>query len=239
MGKRLILCLGVVAVALGASAAGYVRYLTFEPDGGAYPVRGIDISHHQGAIDWAAVAADGVDFAYIKATEGGDFRDPRFVANWAGAGAAGIARGAYHFFTLCRPGAVQAANFIAAVPPTPGMLRPVVDLEYGGNCSARPSPAALLTEVRDFLAALEAHYGSKPLLYLTRGFHADYLDGALVDYPLWVRSLYFEPGYPAREWSIWQFHDRGRRAGIAGPVDLNVFRGDRAAFEGLLTAPAQ
>ena len=225
-------------VLLGAAGAGYVRYLNFAPDAGAYPVRGIDVSHHQGPIDWATVAADGVDFAYIKATEGGDFTDTRFAENWTGADAAGIVRGAYHFFTLCRSGTLQAANFTAVVPPTPGMLPPVVDLEYGGNCRARPAPAALRTELADFLAALEAHYGVKPVLYVTRTFHADYLDGELEDYAVWVRSLYFAPGYPARPWLLWQFHDRGRRAGISGPVDLNVFRGDRRAFERLLTAAA-
>ena len=99
----------------------------------------------------AAVAADGVDFAYIKATEGGDFHDTRFAKNWTGAGAAGTVRGAYHFFTLCRSGTVQAANFIAIVPPAPGMLPPVVDLECVGNCSARPAKAELMTELKDWL----------------------------------------------------------------------------------------
>ena len=234
--KTVVRIFGTALVGLAAVAVGYAHYLTFEPDAGAYPVRGIDVSHHQGPIDWAAVAADGVDFAYIKATEGGNFRDTRFAENWTGAGAAGIARGAYHFFTLCRSGTLQAANFTAVVPPTPGMLPPVVDLEYGGNCSARPAPAALRTELADFLAALAAHYGVKPVLYVTRAFHADYLDGELEGYAVWARSLYFAPAYPARPWLLWQFHDRGRRAGISGPVDLNVFRGDRREFERLLTA---
>ncbi len=236
--RPLTLLLGTVVVVLGVAAAGTIHYLNFEPDAGAYPVRGIDVSHHQGLIDWAAVAADGVEFAYIKATEGGDFAGTRFAENWRGAGAAGIVRGAYHFFTLCRSGIVQAANFTAVVPTTPGMLPPVVYLEYGGNCGARPVPAALRTELEDFLAALEAHYGVKPVLYVTRAFHADYLDGALEDYAVWARSLYFQPGYPAHPWSFWQFHDRGRRTGIAGPVDLNVFHGGRAAFERLLRPAA-
>src|SRR3954453_12196349 len=64
---------------------------------------GVDVSNHQGEIDWRPVAADDMSFAYIKATEGGDFIDDRFRPNWDGAAAAGLDRGAYHFFTLCRP----------------------------------------------------------------------------------------------------------------------------------------
>src|SRR6185295_7868151 len=91
----------------------------WHPSDGLYPRQGIDVSHYQGRIDWAALPAQGVDFAYIKASEGGDLRDDAFQANWAGARRAGIARGAYHYFTLCRPGAAQAANFIAAAPADP------------------------------------------------------------------------------------------------------------------------
>ncbi len=80
----------------------------------------------------------GIDFAYIKAAAGGDFVDEQFPANWSGASAAGLCRGAYHFFTLCRPGAAQANNFRRTVPAAPG-ARSVVDLEFDWNCSGRPS----------------------------------------------------------------------------------------------------
>ena len=95
----------------------------WHPSDRDFPSQGIDVSHHQGPIEWPLLPRQGVDFAYIKATEGGDFRDSAFAANWAGARAAGIARGAYHFFTLCRSGADQAANFIAAVPADPVRTR--------------------------------------------------------------------------------------------------------------------
>src|SRR5690349_7236247 len=69
---------------------------------------GVDVSAHQGTIDWPTVAADGVSAAYLKATEGATFRDPAFAHNWQQARAAGLQVGAYHFFTLCRGGAEQA-----------------------------------------------------------------------------------------------------------------------------------
>jgi len=74
MGKaRLALGIGV-AVALMAAVLGglaYFYYLNFSPDHARYPIRGIDVSQHQGTIDWQLVASDGVQFAVIKATEGG------------------------------------------------------------------------------------------------------------------------------------------------------------------------
>ncbi len=225
---------GAVTVGLVLLGAGYAVYLGFAPERAAYPVQGIDVSHHQGEIDWPAVRADGVDFAYIKATEGGDFRDPRFAANWRAAGRAGLPRGAYHFFTLCRPGADQARNFITTVPASADALPPAVDLEFVGNCARRPARAEFLRELRTFLGALEDRYRVKPILYTTHDFYDRYLRGEFSSYGFWLRSLYFEPQFPDRAWLFWQFHDRGRRRGIAGPVDLNVYRYDRAAFLRLL-----
>src|SRR5262245_17581145 len=77
---------------------------------------GIDVSAHQGDIEWTRVAADDIEFVYVKATEGRDFVDARFAANWWDAGAAGLDRGAYHFFTLCTPGTAQAEHFLSIAP---------------------------------------------------------------------------------------------------------------------------
>ena len=160
----------LLLVALGVGAWQYA--IRWHPDDARYPSQGIDVSHHQGTIDWGLLPAQGVDFAYIKATEGSDHRDLRFFDNWAGAERARVPHGAYHFFTLCGPGAAQAANFIAMVPVERMTLPPAVDLEFGGNCAARPSPAALRTELSAFIAVVEAHYRRPVTLYLTREFDA-------------------------------------------------------------------
>ncbi|WP_206376908.1 GH25 family lysozyme [Sphingomonas sp. G-3-2-10] len=197
----------------------------WKPSESRYPRQGIDVSHHQGAIDWIAVAeSDQVDFAYIKATEGGDHRDRRFPENWAGAGSAEISRGAYHFFTLCTPGDVQARNYIATVPKTPLMLPPVIDLEFGGNCEGRPSPDALVVELMIFIRAVEAHYGQQVILYLTREFDAGYAISTRVPRRLWLRGLVWEPKWGARPWTIWQASSFRSVAGIKGRVDWNVIR---------------
>ena len=189
-----------------------------------FPRQGIDVSHHQGVIDWRPLPAQGVDFAYIKATEGGDHRDRRFAANWAGARNAGIARGAYHFFTLCRSGADQAANFIAAVPNDPDALPPAVDLEYLGNCAGRPRMRDFHAELATYLRAVEAHYRKPVLLYLTEEFDRAYQVSARVPRPLWLRRLLVEPDFGARPWTIWQVSNFRRLDGIDGRVDWNVAR---------------
>jgi lysozyme len=148
---------GVVAVvAVLAGVFWFVFVSNWRPplrDGERY---GVDVSAHQGEIDWRRVAADDIEFAYIKASEGGGFTDSRFGQNWRPAGKAGLDRGAYHFFTLCRPGGEQARHFLAVAPPEPRTLAPAVDLELAANCSRRPPVSAVNTELRAFLEIVKA-----------------------------------------------------------------------------------
>ncbi len=180
---------------------------------------GIDVSHHNGAVEWPRVAATQVSFVYIKATEGVAHVDPRFQANWQGAGQAGLARGAYHFYLLCRPGLAQAANFIRQVEVGAHILPPAVDLEHAHNCAPQGGHAETLAEITAYLAAIEAEYGAVPVIYTTPAFHAEWLAGEGFErHPLWIRRLGAAPDLPH---AIWQYDMRGRVAGIAGPVDLN------------------
>lgn len=192
-------------------------------------VQGVDVSWHQGAIDWRTLAADEIAFAYIKATEGGDHVDERFAFNWREAAAAGLYRGAYHFFTLCQPGARQAANFIAVVPREAGALPAAVDLEHMGPCRQGPTMTDIVGEARIFMDALEAHYGVRPIIYTTREFHDAYLRDVTGE-RFWIRSIGVPPRFRERDWIIWQHHNRGHKRGVSGPIDLNAFRGDLAAL---------
>ncbi|WP_200949783.1 MULTISPECIES: GH25 family lysozyme [unclassified Lysobacter] len=220
--------IGLAASAVLVVALAWLWFLHWQPDRTRYPLRGIDVSHHQGAIDWRAVAADDVAFAYLKASEGGDHRDRRFDRNRREARAAGLAVGAYHFFTWCKPGAEQALNFIAAAPPDADALPPALDLEFGGNCGRSPDGVQLRRELDTYLALVEAAYGRPVLLYVTPEFFAAHR----LDLParaLWRRRIVRAPDASAR-WTLWQYHNRGSVPGIDGPVDLNVFAGDAAAF---------
>ena len=207
-----------------AGSCAWILAGRWHPSDQSFPMQGIDISHHQGVIDWAQLPGQGVDFAYIKASEGGDHRDRLFAANWAGAAQAGITRGAYHFFTLCRPGRDQAANFIAAVPVDPDALPPVVDLEYMGNCARPVTRQALHAELATFIRMVEAHYRKPVRLYLTEEFDRTYGVSARVNRPLWLRRLVLEPDFGARPWQIWQASNFRRLRGINGRVDWNVMR---------------
>lgn len=195
-----------------------------------FPVRGIDVSRHQGDVDWALVADSGVRFAYLKATEGGDWTDPRFAENWQEARDAGLRVGAYHFFTFCRPPLEQAQHFLAVLPRDPGALPPVVDVEYGGNCTGAPPRETVRANLKAWLDAVEEETGRRPIIYVTPDAHEAFVEGAGLGHPLWLRSLFGEPDV---DWTLWQYDARGTVPGVATEVDLNVFHGQRADFERL------
>jgi lysozyme len=186
---------------------------------------GVDVSNHQGEIDWHRVARDDIEFAYIKATEGGDFVDESFDRNWAGAAAAGLDRGAYHFFTLCRPGDEQAANFLDVVPSDTDALPPAVDLELAGNCSKRPDRDRVERELGAFLDAVESQIGQTVVLYVGDDFEREYHVRNELDRPIWHRRVLVRPGLDG--WWIWQVQGDATVAGIEGGADLDVMRGAR------------
>lgn len=221
--KQKLLVLGIAATIFFGGLL-YSRH--WIPSRSSYPVQGIDVSHHQGAIDWKRVAAVGTDFAYIKASEGAEMRDPAFANNWLDAGEAGLKRGAYHFFTLCKSGTEQATNFISIVERDETTLPPALDLEFGGNCDARPDKAKLLQEIEIFVRMVEAHSGKPVILYLTSEFDDAYQISSAVNRPLWLRRLILQPNYGARNWVMWQATNFRHVDGIKGRVDWNVLRND-------------
>ena len=197
-----------------------------------FAVDGIDLSHHQAEVDWPRVARDGIDFAYLKATEGTDHVDSRFADNWPEARYAGLARGAYHFFRPDADAAAQARHFFATVDLHVGDLPPVLDVET----TAGATRGRLVEGVREWLYQAEARYGVRPVIYTNLTFYYRHLAGHFDDYTFWVaRYGDREPSIaPGARLALWQYGERGRVAGVEGPVDLNVFFGSRAAFDELL-----
>ena len=198
-----------------------------------YPVRGVDVSEYQGMIVWKQLSA-GLDFAFIKATEGSSHQDPTFSANFRGAAEAGLLIGAYHFFSFESPGETQAENFVRTVGDLNGRLPPVVDVElYGRFKQEPPFVEDVRARLDPLLAALEAPYDSKPILYATQASWSMYLKDAYAGYPLWIRDVYLVPRMP---FLFWQYSDRGRLEGYDGPeefIDLNVFNGSKEALAAL------
>ncbi|SEA55356.1 lysozyme [Arachidicoccus rhizosphaerae] len=201
-----------------------------------YEIHGIDVSHHQGKINWPMVKSMEsenvrIGFVFIKATEGYQLVDKSFTDNWFQAGLLAIPRGAYHFFIPGKSGALQAANFIRHVPREQSTLPPVIDIEQRYNVA----PSLFRKELQVMLDSLEHYYKQRPIIYTYASFYNDYLDGHFDNYPLWV-AHYFELKRPRtdRDWLFWQHSEQGHVYGIKKLVDFNVFTGDSSDFRKLL-----
>lgn len=230
LGLLLLLVLGCIV--LGLFYQGILR-LNY-PSTSNYPIQGIDVSHHQKDINWEQVHEQNIQFAFIKATEGGDFKDRKFMENWKRALAAGIDVGGYHFFTFCTSGREQAANFIATVPLNALALPPVIDVEFGGNCALTISEEAVLAELDTLQYLLEQKYQKRPIFYVTKAAYQQFLKGRFPAHGIWIRDIYGEPALEDREWLFWQYANRGNLKGIEGYVDLNVFGGNQEDYQLLL-----
>ena len=229
--------IGAALLLAGAACIGMLLHLGIlqfnDPSREKYPVRGVDVSEYQGEIDWPLLSKQGIGFAFIKATEGSQYVDPRFAYNWEQAVGTGLKFGAYHFFSFDSPGGTQVENFLSTVNRAEGMLPPVVDVELYGQYKRTPRPAAeVWPELTAMLDALEAEYGAKPILYATQAAYDLYLKERYEDYPLWIRSVYTYP--VVKGWTFWQYSDRMVLKGYSGVeryIDMNLYDGTKEAFE--------
>lgn len=235
---------GILVASLGAEAALARKLFDKKPHDGVaaahkMPVQGIDVSYYQGEIDWQKVRKAGVDFAYIKATEGADRFDEKFLANWRAAQQAGLPRGAYHFMYWCSLASLQATWFKSKVPKDKAALPPVLDVEWNTHsktCPRRINRSLAIAKIKVMLEAMEAHSGKRPIIYTDPKFHREVLEGEFTDYDFWLRSVAASPEekYETRDWAFWQFTTTGRVYGVAGPVDRNSFNGTRADWKRVL-----
>lgn len=201
--------------------------------------QGIDVSHHQGVIDWTKVAAAGVSFAFIKATQ--NSMDPQFLANVNGAKAAGLLVGAYHYMddsvTTMDKARAAAQTFYKGIQAAGGQgvfdLPFVLDYESNKN---KLTSATLTAVAKAFLVEIQRLTGVSPMLYTYPSFIGFF--SGLTDYPLWIARYSNQAPADAsgwKRWDFWQYSDGslggelpggGRKVpGIAGPVDLNEFDG--------------
>jgi lysozyme len=197
-----------------------------------YEVKGVDVSHHQGEIDWPTLAAQDIDFAWIKATEGSTHADPDFAQNWTSARRTDLLVGAYHFMSFESSGTAQADFLASQVPAAPGTLPPVVDLEFSGSqAAAPPAPEHVRRILDDLVAGIEKHYGVAPVLYVTAATYDLYIAGSYPQLRVWFRSVVLPPTpSDGRAWTFWQYSPRDRLDGYDGVepyIDLNAFAGTR------------
>ena len=204
---------------------------------------GIDVSHWQGSINWASVKNSGLDFAFVKATQGVDFIDSRFVSNINGAHNAGMLVGGYHFATPYTSGiddaADEASDFYDAMQPylTDGYLRPVLDLEGTNSISV----TAMSNWVHDFMNTFASLSGGiVPVIYTGNSYANNELNSSVNIYDLWYPNWPTNPNFnnpPAAPgiWSskgydLWQYSATTSVPGISGNVDGDVFFGDLNEF---------
>ncbi|WP_405793328.1 lysozyme [Streptomyces sp. NBC_01506] len=200
-------------------------------------VQGIDVSNWQGVINWTSVKAAGIDFTYMKATEGTNFKDARFNANYTGSYNAGLIRGAYHFARPNSSNGATQANYFASNGggwSKDGKTLPgVLDIESnpsGASCYGL-STTQMRTWVNDFYNTYKARTGRDVVIYTTASWWNSCTGswtGMAAKSPLWVAhwgttSPNIPAGFPT--YTIWQYTATGRVSGVAGDVDRNKFNG--------------
>lgn len=195
---------------------------------GGYEIRGIDISHYQGDIDWdqlqnAMIEKCPIRFIVMKATEGSSKIDPSFKYNFKQALEYGYIRGAYHFWSNHSSARQQAYFFLNNVPLESGDLPPVLDVEH------KPKDKSVEDFQQDILTWLhivEDRYHVKPIIYTYYKFKKQYLDTPVFDdYPYWIAHYYVDKIEYQGEWKFWQHTDAGKLPGIKGYVDFNIYNG--------------
>ncbi|MEA2519460.1 MAG: lysozyme [Chloroflexota bacterium] len=207
---------------------------------------GVDVSYHQGGIDWQQVAASGKRFAFIRATSGTLTADSAYAANASGAHAAGLVVGSYHNAnpdSAFNDAANEAAWFLRNARIAPGDLIPVLDLEVTNGLDV----ATLTAWAQTWLEQVHAATGLRAMIYTNPGFWqssmADTDWFARNGYPvLWIAhwTTASQPSVPAggwggSGWTFWQHSNVGTVAGIGGSVDLDRFRG--SSFPSSLLVP--
>ncbi|TWH36690.1 MULTISPECIES: GH25 family lysozyme [unclassified Aminobacter] len=201
----------------------------------SYAVHGTDVSKYQASVDWHQARRAGISFAFIKATEGGDRVDDKFMEHWRNAKAAGIPRAAYHFFYFCRPAREQAQWFIRNVPRQAGTLPHVLDMEWNHlspTCKLRPPAHVVQKEMKIFLDMIERHYGKRPIIYTSIDFYRDNRLHEFKGYDWWLRSVADHPHnkYDGQHFLFWQYTGTGEVPGIQGDADINVFNGSETQW---------
>ena len=203
-----------------------------------YSIRGIDISHHQGKINWeklrwAKLGEEPLAFVFMKATEGVTLVDKKFDFNFAQAKENGLIRGAYHFFVPSISAELQARHFLRQAHLEAGDLPPVLDIEQIGNLTPSELRKAALT----WLRIVERHFNVAPILYTNYKFKRVYLNTRDFDkYPYWIAHYYVKDLRYQGPWKFWQHTDKGDLLGIRGDVDLNVFNGSMYSLK-MMTIP--
>ena len=222
----------VVGLFIWSALWAYREFISSPPyvDPVKYPIRGIDVSAHNGEINFSKVAESGIKFAFIKASEGTDFNDKNFKRNFVGAQREGLKTGAYHFFRFDKEGVPQAINLIGAIGKHMPDLGVVIDVEDTGNPDTVP-----IEKVKERLFSMVDYLhlsGYRVMIYTNHNGYYDYIADVLPGIPLWICRFSENP--INAEWTFWQYDHHGKIDGIKGDVDLNAFCGTEEEWHNYL-----
>lgn len=233
MTKRFYILALIIAV-LGFSGIGDAAYAKRKARGKKQRterIDGIDISHHNGLINWGKVTREHPDikFVYIKATEGATWTDSNYEYNLKHARKKGILAGAYHFFNYRCDAKTQFNNFKRNVGASQQDIIPMVDFEkYGSEKNATKA----VKQLKSFCKMVKKHYGVYPMIYTNERIYNDLLWKDFGNYHLFIAKYkQQEPSLKGNaRYTIWQYSERGKLKGVSENVDLNRFHPDFSVY---------
>lgn len=197
--------------------------------GKAYDVRGIDLSHHNGRINYNEL--DSLDFVFLKVTEGISWKDRAFSTHYSAFIEKDMAVGVYHFFRFDLDGKEQARHFLNHLEGKEFQIPLVVDVEQENNPIV--SREKVITRLRAFVKEIKRQTGLKPIIYTNGIGYSDFISDDFSDHTLWLSST--NSWRPAMmDCTFWQFNIKADLSAITHDVDLNVFRGSRQEWQAYL-----
>lgn len=227
--NRNILVASILIAACFAIGFYIYKVKTFQPstfDQEKFTVKGVDLSHHNPIVDWAAAHNQDIQFVYLKATGGVAHLDRNYMYNYDAAKKNTLRVGSYHFYLFGASGVEQARHFINTAVVKSGDLLPAIDVEHSSD-NPYSRDTAYVKQVINELKVLEnelyMHYGVRPMIYTNRDCYKLYIAGNFPDNYIWMCDLKKEPDDIAN-WVIWQFSHKGELVGVEGDIDLNYFR---------------
>lgn len=234
----IMVVIAFVAVTVAVMYAGWQAWRWWKStppyvDATQFPVRGIDLSAHNGMVNLDAAAASGLTFVMLKASEGVSLRDRNFRINYDKALGAGLHTGAYHFFRFDCGGVDQARNFLQAIGDRPLDLGLFIDVEEHSNARGIPDEriAERLTAMVEYLNLA----GYPVTLYSNLDGYYRYIEPTVPGVTLWICSFKSTPP-PLPNVAFWQYSHSGKVDGIRGPVDMNAFAGSTVEMENFVKA---
>ncbi len=194
-----------------------------------YVVRGLDLSHHNGNINYDQL--DSLDFVFLKVTEGESWTDKTFMRHYEAFRKREVPIGAYHFFRFDTDGKAQAKHFLNHLQGKELQMPLVVDVEYDNNPVV--SREKVIERLRVFMKEIKYQTGLKPIIYTNGIGYTDFISNDFNDHTIWLSST--NTWRPAMmDCTFWQFNIDADFSAITHKVDLNVFRGSREEWENYL-----